>query len=57
MCVLVAICDVSLTYDLSVSSVHGLSCDLFSAELCRSPRCSCDMKYMLSLCVCVCVFK
>lgn len=24
-CVLVAICDVSLTYDLSVFSVHGLS--------------------------------
>lgn len=28
MC-LVAICDVSLTYDLSVFSVLGLSCDLF----------------------------
>lgn len=28
MCVLVALCDVSLTSDLSVFSVHGLSCDL-----------------------------
>lgn len=66
MCIFVAICDVSLTYDLSVFSVCGFSCDLFLLSSVfttgvhlvvingtRSSRCTCVFKQCSLKCVSV----